>query len=551
MKWLAFLISGTIAAAAPAQTPSTEQDEGILRKFHIPADDAGLLSFFRERTLDPEQVAALKVKLRQLGSPTFSVRTHAAAELVKAGLNAKALLLDAMKNPATDLEVARRAELCLRQIGDGQEIALAQAAARLLAQHKPPDAAATLIAYVPFAGDPQILPVVQDALNVLAMRDGASWRVMIQAVRDPHPAKRSAAAVALVKAGGLANKSVVQELLKDSSIKVRLPVAIALVEAKDKDAVPFLIDRLADAPADQSWQVVEMLEQLAGDKAPAVYFGPKTPPAQVRDAWRQWWTTNARAVDLAKLADSAPHEGYRLITMMGDRKGTGGGKVVELRPDGSVHWEIENLTYPVDARVVGPNKVLIAEYMGRRVSERDFQGNILWETAVEMPIACQRLPGGATFIASRKQMIVLDADKKTTFTAFSPIGTVSAAQRLRDGSTVVIASTGQCYWLDPDGNATKSFQVGYVYALGGNVEVLPNRHVLVPLYRDGKIAEFDGDGKIVWSVSLPTPISATRLPNGHILASSLGNQRVVELDRDGQTVWSHPVEGRAWRVRGR
>jgi len=237
--------------------------------------------------------------------------------------------------------------------------------------------------------------------------------------------------------------------------------------------------------------------------------------------------------------------------MMGDKKGTGGGKVVELRPDGSVHFEIGNLTYPVDARVIGPSKVLIAEYMGRRVSERDFQGNILWETTVEMPIACQRLPGGATFIASRKQMLVLDADKKTTFTAFSPIGTVSAAQRLRDGTTVVIASTGQCYWLDPDGNATKSFQVGYVYALGGNVEVLPNRHVLVPLYRDGKIAEFDADGNIVWSVPLQTPISVTRLPNGHVLASSLGNQRVVELDRDGQTVWSHAVEGRAWRARGR
>src|SRR5262245_2667131 len=363
MKWLAFLISGTLAATASAQTPTTEQDEGILRKFQVRTDDAGLISFFRERTLDPDQVAALKVKLKQVGSPTYSIRTHAAAELVKAGLNAKALLLDATKNPATDLEVARRAELCLRQIGDGQEIALAQAAARLLARHKPPDAAATLIAYVPFAGDPQILPAVQDALNVLAMRDGASQSVLIDALHDPYPGKRAAAAVALVRAGGLAMKPAVEDLLKDSSVKVRLPVTFALVQAKDKNAVPLLIELLADAPTDQSWQVVEILEQLAGDKAPAVYFGPKTPPAQVRDAWRQWWTTNASAVDLAKLSEASPYEGYRLITMMGDKKGTGGGKIVELRPDGSVHFEIENLTHPVDARVIGPNRVLICEYM--------------------------------------------------------------------------------------------------------------------------------------------------------------------------------------------
>src|SRR5262245_63885458 len=84
MKWLAFLTSVAIAIPASAQTPTTELDEGILRKFQVPTNDAGLISFFRERTLDPEQVAALKVKLKQLGSPTYSIRTHAAAELVKA-----------------------------------------------------------------------------------------------------------------------------------------------------------------------------------------------------------------------------------------------------------------------------------------------------------------------------------------------------------------------------------------------------------------------------------------------------------------------------------
>ena len=35
------------------------------------------------------------------------------------------------------------------------------------------------------------------------------------------------------------------------------------------------------------------------------------------------------------------------------------------------------------------------------VSERDLQGKIVWERQVDLPVACQRLPGGQTFIATR------------------------------------------------------------------------------------------------------------------------------------------------------
>src|SRR6185436_4617566 len=110
----------------------------------------------------------------------------------------------------------------------------------------------------PFAGDAQILEAVQSALNLLAVRDGLGDPALLQAVGDPHPAKRTAAGV-------------------------------ALVEAKDKDAVPMLIDRLADTSTPSAWQVIELLERIAGDKAPAVYADSKTPPAKVRDAWHQWW----------------------------------------------------------------------------------------------------------------------------------------------------------------------------------------------------------------------------------------------------------------------
>ncbi len=544
--WLS-IIMGVFGGVAAAQAPTAAADERLLRDQQIATDDAGLVSFFRDRTLAPEQVAALKANLQRLGSAKFNVREQAAADLVRAGLNAKALLLDAAQNPATDLETARRAELCLRQITDGQELALAQAAARLLAQRKPPDAAAALINYVPFAGDPQILPAVQDALNVLAVRDGKSDVAVLQAVHDPHPNKRTAAGVALVNAGGLTQKAAVAHLLEDRSVKVRLPVALALVEKQDKEAVPILIERLGDAPMDQLWQVTDLLERIAGDKGPDVYPSSRVPAARVRAAWQRWWLANAATVDLARLAHGPRYIGYTLISQMGARNA---GSVLELRPDRSKHWEIPNLSYPVDARVIGPNRVLIAEYLGRRITERDFEGKILWEVPMDMPIACQRTPEGDTFIATRRQLVVVDSDKRTIFAHPAQNGSISAAFRTRDGQMVLVASTGQCHWLDAKGSELKRFQLGYIYPLGGTIEVLSNRRLLAPLYRDGKVAEFDADGKMVWHAAIPSPVSASRLPNGHTLVVTMTNQ-VVELNRQGETVWRHTTEGRGWRARGR
>jgi hypothetical protein len=541
---LSALIAGVLSGAA--QTP--DADERLLTQHQVAVDDAGLLRFFRDRTLRPEQVNALKADLRELGSARFNVREKAAANLVKAGLNAKALLLEITQNPATDLEIGRRAELCLRQIDDGQEVALAQAAARLLARRKLPEAAAALINYVPFAGDPHILHAVQDALNVVAVIDGRVDTTVLQAVHDSHANKRTAAGVALVRAGGLMQKAAVSHLLEDRSLKVRLPITMALVEKEDKEAVPILIERLGDVPADQIWQVADLLERIAGEKGPGVYPSSRVPPAKVRAAWQQWWLANAATVDLAKLAKGPTYLGYTLISQMGAK--TSAGSVLELRPDRSKHWEIPNLSYPVDARVIGPNRVLIAEYLGRRVTERDFEGKILWEVPMEMPIACQRTAEGDTFIATRRQLVMVDADKRTTFSHPFQNGSISAAHRTRDGQMVFVASTGQCHWLDAQGREQKSFPVGYVYPLGGSIEVLSNRRLLAPLFRDGKVAEFDADGKMVWHTAVQSPVSATRLPNGHTLVITMSNL-VVELDREGQTVWRHSTEGRAWRARGR
>ncbi len=51
-----------------------------------------------------------------------------------------------------------------------------------------------------------------------------------------------------------------------------------------------------------------------------------------------------------------------------------------------------------------------------------------------------------------------------------------------------------------------------------------------------RVAEYDGKGKEVWSVDVPSPWSASRLPNGNTLITS-NKTFVREVDHAGKTVW--------------
>src|SRR5262249_110333 len=133
----------------------------------------------------------------------------------------------------------------------------------------------------------------------------------------------------------------------------------------------------------------------------------RTPGAAARAAWSAWWEKTGRKLDLARLDLSPRLKGDTLISQM-DPVGTGG-RVLELGPDRKVKWQVTGLRYPVDAEVTGPDRVLVAEFLGRKVSERDFAGKVIWEREVsDLPIACQRLPGGQTFVATRRRLFVLD-----------------------------------------------------------------------------------------------------------------------------------------------
>jgi hypothetical protein len=61
--------------------------------------------------------------------------------------------------------------------------------------------------------------------------------------------------------------------------------------------------------------------------------------------------------------------------------------------------------------------------------------------------------------------------------------------------------------------------------------------LLVPHLSEGKVVEYDLDGKVVWSVAAKTPWQAVRLKNGNTLIAGDASRYAREVNAKGETVW--------------
>jgi outer membrane protein assembly factor BamB len=220
-----------------------------------------------------------------------------------------------------------------------------------------------------------------------------------------------------------------------------------------------------------------------------------------------------------------------------------GGQVLEVGADGRPLWGIDGLHEPIAAQVLPGDRVLIAEYAGKRVSERSFRGKTLWEKELPgNPVAAQRLSNGNTFVACRNRLLEIDRDGKEVADDRRPVRDVLTARKHRDGSVVLITHDGYCRRLDATGKEVSRFPVPGPHVMGLGIDLLPNRRVIVPRFEQDRVTEFDAAGNVLWEAAVPAPTSAARLPNGHTLVASTTTRLVVELDRQGRVAWQHQAE---------
>ncbi|MFO0808092.1 MAG: HEAT repeat domain-containing protein [Gemmataceae bacterium] len=520
-----------------------DADAAILRSAQLPTDGVALIDFVRRFAPTDEVRLRLEAAARSLGDPQFRNRQKATAELVAAGPAALAMLRTA--TTSKDAEVRQRAADCIRQIEQTVPLHARTAAARRLGAVRMPGATTALLAWLPSASDREV-EAIREALTGLAK--GSSSPELRATLNDSEEARRAAAAYALASSGAEDAVKLVKPLLTDSDVSVRLWASLGLAYAKEPAAVPVMIEVLGDLPPDVVWPAEAALVRLAGDEAPAVSLGQDAASrAACRAAWRGWWTKTGGRCDLGRLSEADLWRGLTLVAQTTPR---GSSVVVEVGSDGTPRRTIDGLVLPVCVEWLPRDRVLIAEYnLAGRITERDFSGRIYWEKPASYAMACQRLANGRTFVASRAGLCEYDADGKQVWEVKRD--RIATAARRRDGTTVVVSLAdvvnanreSRCAILDASGKEIQSFSVGGCLTYAG-IHLLPGGHILVPEYYTNRVAEYDANGKMVWSVPVQTPRSAQRLPNGHTLVvTALGQRGVTEFDRAGRSVGEYrPAE---------
>jgi HEAT repeat protein len=508
-------------------------------------DGEALLGVAREHTLRPQMRQNIQQLIRKLGDDEFSVREAAFDELLRLGRITLPQMREAVSSK--DLEIVRRARELIERIEQEPTRVLPGAAVRLLALRKPEGAAEALLGYLPFAEEDDRSDEVKKALAVLAVRNGKLDAALVCALAEESPRLRAAAAEALVQGGGQKGRAAVRTLLKDKALAVRLRVALALVPAGEREAVPVLIDLLALVSDKQVGQVEDVLTQLAGESSPETPWGTEeADKKKCRDAWAAWWKTNSEHIDLTRLT-ARPWYGYTLLC------DSSRNRVFEIDRHGKERWAVDGVLFPVDAWVVGGNRVLIAEYSGRKITERDFKGKVVWSQAVNnLPVNVQRLSNGHTFIATQNQLLEVDRNGKEIYTINNVPGGITAAYRARDGRIICVANGGgQCLILDTTGKHLKQFASNRNASWTSGIDLLSNGHILITQPNRNKVAEYDRDGKLIVEVDAPLATTATGLPNGHFLIASSNSRRAFEVDRNGKVVWEHKAAGNIFRARQR
>ncbi len=282
-----------LLAALPAQPPPATalapSDEETLKSAHVAVAGPALLDFLHKRSgaaVEPGAVAAL---VKQLADPTATVHDAATGRLVALGEIAVPALRAAANAP-DDADSAARARQCLLNIEDAQAADLSIAVVRGVAQLRPEGALDALLEYLPFAENEKVAAEVQAALAAVTPRDGKPPAALVRALTDAAPARRAAAAVALCQIGGENQYEGVRALLKDPKPTVRLRAALSLADAHSTEAVPVIIDLLAELPLDQRKQAEAFLTNLAGDWAVTGPAGNDAASRRLRrDAWAAWW----------------------------------------------------------------------------------------------------------------------------------------------------------------------------------------------------------------------------------------------------------------------
>lgn len=534
--------------AVEADVLAREKAREAWARWWLDTEGTSLLDEIKKRTLSEEDLTQTEKLIDQLGEDSFDDRQKAEQDLKALGAKILPLLRLAKNN--TDLEIRNRSQKLVEAIEADKTPPLAITVPRLIALRKPKGAAETILAYLPFADEDALVDELQLALNAVAYTDDKPNPVLLKAISDKSAPRRAAAGVALCSGPLAESLPLVRKLLADKDVQVRAKVALALAEAREPEAVPVMIQLIAEADGEVTAPLEDYLVRLARDSGPKELPEGDDKRKDRSERWAKWWNDNKdKVVMLDRSAPSArvAYLGYTLLIKAGNNE------IAELDKDNKERWKLTGLLNPWDAQWLGNNRVLVAEYNGNRVTERDIKtGEIKWRKD-GLPGNVQqaeRLKNGNTFIVTRTALIEVDKAGKERFRMNRPASDIYTARRLPSGQIVLVTTNRQIIRFDKTGKEVKTFAVPEIHYFQN--EILDNGHVLIPLGWRNQVVEYDLEGKVKTTLTANQPTHAVRLPNGNTLVLSQNwPNPIIEFDKNGKQISSHNTNSYAFRARRR
>lgn len=540
--WLMFFFSTGISAKEDSEQLKFHRQ--VLENAKIPLTSEGILAFFRSRTPSKKDIAHWKERINELGARDYQVREKATLELTRAGWPAMAYLQQASRS--FDIEVARRAERCMEAIGRTPNEELLIAAASVTIDLNPKGAIEAILGCLPAVTEQRAREALYHALRVVDLQDNEVSQEITKAAKAENPILREAAAHVLSHAEPDQRK-LAFELLTDPELSVRFAVALELVMAQERAAIPHLIKLLNEVNRAQSFQIEDILYHLAGDdaKIASPLSWDEAERRKYQQDWLSWWEKEGKKVDIARLTRSDVLLGLHLISELNG--GPKSGRVFECGRDGKPRWQITTANGPIDARILPNGNVLIAEHGGRCVTIRDRKGREIWKHQLRTyAVACQQLRNGNIFVTHYNGASEITPSKKVLY-EIKTTGSVYYGMKLRNGNVLLSRSNNQIVEMDTKGKTIQTIKVpgtGY----WSSAEKLPNGRYLVACGSASKVVEVDTTGKIHWEVPATQVGHATRLPNGNTLITLIDKRKILEVNRAKKVVWEITVAGRPFHA---
>jgi len=380
-QWLPALVALLLLGAAlavgppPPPTPTDLGEEAIVRGQDVALDDKSLLTALRSHATRDRSARGIKALVEQLDDDAAAFRAAAEERLIALGRPALPALRDVEENDRRRFLLWIRAREVIAAIESRAETDINGLIALRVLRRRPAGYLPALMAYLPYASDDLVSEAISFGVDDAARRDVAVVGVLAQYMDDPMPARRAVAACVVASRGLARHRRAARRLLKDEDPTVRLRAAQGLLAAKDKDAIPALIDLLTCPAVMTAWQAEELLAWIAGGDAPAttVGTGEGNRPKKARAAWLAWWKKAEGQLEIGRALAGRPRPLLYLVLTRGrqDRKVT-----ASLRgSDGKVRWRLGGRAADSFVRVMAGDEVMVCE-QPRKSEVRESAANL-------------------------------------------------------------------------------------------------------------------------------------------------------------------------------